>query len=81
MKYDYSDMIRLVKCTYVRSSLFIQNLLGMICATQMSGKNDSTQKISLMRPLIKKYPRKKTFLYAIFFLNIVIIFSLKHLLH
>ena len=71
MKYNYSDMIRLVKCTY---SVHSKSAGNDLCHS-LSGKNDSTQKISLMRPLIKKYPRTKTFLYIIFFLNIVINFS------
>ena len=61
MEYNYSDIISLVKYTYAQHYLFIQNLLGMICVTQLSEKIDSTQKILLMRPLIKKYPRTKTF--------------------
>ena len=71
MKYNYSDMIRLVKCTYPVCSKSAGNDL----CHSLSGENDSNQKISLMRPLIKKYLRTKTFLYLIFFLNRVILFS------
>ena len=67
MEYNYSDMIRLVKCTCAWKSWYD------LCHS-LSGTNDTTQKISLMRPLIKKYPRTKTFLNIIFFLNIVIFF-------
>ena len=57
MKYNYSDMIRLVKCTY---SVHSKSAGNDLCHS-LSGKNDSTQKISLRRPLIKKYPRTKHF--------------------
>ena len=67
MKYNYSDMISLVKCTYAWKSWYD------LCHP-LSGTNDTTQKISLIRPLFKKYPRTKTFLNIIFFLNIVIFF-------
>ena len=49
MKYNYSDMIRLVKCTFAWKS-------GNDLCHSLSDKNDSTQKFSLLRPLIKKYP-------------------------
>ena len=71
MKYNYSDMIRLVNCTY---SVHSKSAGNDLCHS-LSGKNDSTQKISLMRPLIKKYPRTKPFLFRIFFLNKVVFFS------
>ena len=52
MKYNYSDMIRLVKCTY---SVNIKSAGNDLCHS-LSDKNYFTQKISLMRPTIKKYP-------------------------
>ena len=74
MEYNYSDMIGLVECTYVRRILSRSKSAGSDFGHSLSGQIDSTQKISLMRPLIKKYPRTKTVLNLIFFHNIVINF-------
>ena len=47
MKYIYSDIIGLVKCTY---SVHSKSAGNDLCHS-LSGKNDSIKKILLMRPL------------------------------